>query len=94
MVMDIPRLCEHLEPLVRHLVESGVKATYAGQVWSTNCRMWVYFDVELDMEGLRRLVPARCVEEHVNEDERSGRERGFVCAEHHDGVMGKYPRRG
>jgi hypothetical protein len=32
-----------------------------------------------------------CVEIHVNDDPRSGREKGLVCLVDHDGIVGCHP---
>ena len=81
--------CRHLHPLEAELVAAGVKETYRGAPWSQNCREWVYFDAVLDVGSIasRMSFPA-CVEVHENLDPRSGTERGFVCNECHDAVMG------
>lgn len=82
-------LCEHLRPLEQALLHSGARERFRGQAWSENCREWVYIEVRLDLAALRRrfALPA-CVQEHENGDPRSGLERGFVCQQCHDGVMG------
>jgi hypothetical protein len=82
-------LCEHLRALELALLDSGARESFRGQAWSENCREWVYFDVRLDLPALRRrfALPA-CVQAHENDDPRSGLERGFVCQQCHDGVMG------
>jgi hypothetical protein len=85
-------LCEHLAPMEAELKARGIGETFRGQAWSDNCREWVYFDCVLDVAGLRRRhSPAPCVVDHENRDPRSGTERGLVCTEHHDGIMGRHP---
>jgi hypothetical protein len=82
-------VCEHLAPLEKALLQSGARETARGQVWTRNCREWVYFDVVLDTVALRGRFPfAACVDVHENTDPKSGMERGFVCTACHDGVMG------
>jgi hypothetical protein len=82
-------VCEHLAPLETALLESGARETTRGQVWTDNCREWIYFDVVLDTAALRRrFALAACVDVHENTDPRSGVERGLVCTAGHDGVMG------
>jgi hypothetical protein len=89
--MEIPTLCEHLRPLADHLIAAGIKVTFAGQAWSTNCRTWIYFDTELNIEELKaRFALTTPVTVHTNEDTHSGLERGFVCTQHHDAVIGLY----
>lgn len=82
-------VCSHLSELEAALIQSGAKETCRGQVWSKNCREWVYFDVALDLARVRetfRLDPS--VEVHENRDPRSGLEAGFVCRDCQDAVMG------
>lgn len=82
-------LCAHLHPLEQALQAAGTRETSRGTPWSQNCREWVYFDVRLDVEALqRRFSFPPCVVVHENTDPRSGLEKGFVCEECHDGVMG------
>lgn len=85
------RVCEHLRAVEDHLREKFT-VTYAGQPWSRNCRFWVYFDTVLDCEALQQrfqLGPEIVV--HVNDDPKSGRERGLVCSTCHDAVVGLHP---
>jgi hypothetical protein len=87
-------VCEHLIEVERALAAAGHTETFRGQAWSDNCREWVYFDTVLDLEALRRdhhLDPA-VVEDHRNEDPKSGTEQGLVCSVHHDGVIGLLPQ--
>jgi hypothetical protein len=88
-------VCKHLRPLEQELVSLGIKETFRSQVWSENCREWVYFDCVLDLASLRkRLALHYCVVEHVNDDTRTGRERGFKCTQHCDGIIGGYELEG
>jgi hypothetical protein len=88
---DIPRLCDHLQPLVDRLLASGEKITFAGQAWSRNCRIWIYFDCALDIEAIKQKCNlAPCVTLHSHRGTHDGSETGFVCNEHNDGVMGRY----
>jgi hypothetical protein len=82
-------ICTHLRPLEQALQAAHIKETSRGTPWSQNCREWVYFDIRLDVEALRkRFGLPSCVVVHENTDERSGLEKGFVCEECHDAVMG------
>ncbi len=82
-------VCEHLQPLEAELKQAGIKETFRGQAWSHNCREWVYFDCHLDLASIRqRLNLAACVIDHENTDSHSGTERGLVCQEHHDAIVG------
>jgi len=82
-------LCHHLQALEKELKEAGFVETYRGSPWTENCREWVFFDVVLDTAALAvRFSLPTCVKVHENLDARSGTERGFVCTECHDAVMG------
>jgi len=61
-----------------------------------NCREWVYFDCYIDTESVSRtIVLPDCVQVHVHRGTHDGSERGFVCMECHDAIMGNYePREG
>jgi len=86
--------CEHLSELESELVGMGIPLTFRGQAWTANCREWVYFDCYLDLAAIRnRLNFAECIQDHTNDDPKSGTERGFVCQQHHDGVMGLFEQR-
>lgn len=85
-------VCEHLRPLEDELVAKKLAITFAGRPWSANCRHWIYFDALLECEALkRRLALAPCIEVHVNDDPRSGREKGLVCGTCKDAVIGLHP---
>lgn len=82
-------LCEHLAPILADLVRQGAKATFAGQAWSHNCRMWVYLDCKIDADALRvRFNAPPCVTVHIHRGTHDGSEHGLVCNEHHDAIMG------
>lgn len=82
-------VCNHLRALEQALQAAGIRETSRGTPWSQNCREWVYFDVRLDTDALRqRFALLACVVVHENTDQRSGLEKGFVCEECHDAVMG------
>lgn len=83
-------VCAHLAAVEAALTARGSRETFRGQAWSERCREWVYFDAVLDREALRREFDlAPCVVDHVHRGIHDGREAGFVCTEHHDGVMGR-----
>jgi hypothetical protein len=85
-------VCEHLRPLEDYLVSLKRTVTASGQVWSANCRFWIYFDAVLDCDALRKKFNLpESVELHANDDPRSGREKGLVCSVDHDAVMGIHP---
>jgi hypothetical protein len=82
-------VCRHLAPLENELIKANVQETYRGQAWTKNCREWVYFNCVLDTAALAaRFQFPPCVKVHENLDPKSGTERGFVCTECHDGIMG------
>lgn len=83
-------MCEHLREFDAELVARGIPLTYRGQAWSRNCREWAYYTCYIDLAAVRaRLNFPPCVVAQVNDDPRSGEERGFACEEHHDAVMGR-----
>lgn len=89
-------ICEHLRPIERELVAAGARETDRGQPWSDHCREWVTYDCYLDIPAIReRFSVASCIDEHVNDDVRTGRERGLFCRECEDAILGRYaPGRG
>lgn len=85
-------VCHHLSALETELIAARIPETARGAVWSLNCREWVYFDIVLDLEALtQRFNFAPCVQVHENLDARSGLERGLVCTQCHDAIMGLPP---
>ncbi len=86
-------VCEHLRDLENELISSNIRETYRGQAWSRNCREWVYFDVYLDLEKLRkRFRLDKCVKDHEHFGTHDGQESGFICEIHNDAVMGIHKR--
>ena len=86
-------MCEHLQNLDNDLKSLGIKETFRGQAWSDNCREWVYYDCVLNIDKLRvRYNFPQFVSIHINDDQRSGTEAGFVCDQCHDAIMGHNPR--
>lgn len=87
--------CQHLNELEAAIQARGIRETFRGKAWSDNCREWVYFDCYIDLAAVRRRfnVPS-CVREHTHLGTHNGAERGFVCGECHDGIMGAYEQRG
>ena len=76
-------------------MDSGIPETHRGQVWSDNCREWVYFDCILDLRSLReRFRLDEIVEDHDHRGTHDGCERGFYCSRCHDGIMGAHPSQG
>jgi hypothetical protein len=82
-------LCTHLRPVEDALTQAGAKELSRGQAWSKNCREWVYVDRFLDTGAILtefQLPP--CVEAYVHRGTHDGSERGIVCTEHQDAIMG------
>ena len=85
-------ICEHLRALEQALLDAGIPETRRGQVWTENCREWVYFDCVLDLGALReRFGLDEFVKDHDHRGTHDGCERGFVCSRCHDGIMGTHP---
>ena len=62
-----------------------------GQPWSKNCRNWTRYECWLDLAAIRRRLNfAACVEDHDYIDTHMGSERGFICVEHNDAVIGDH----
>jgi hypothetical protein len=84
-------ICEHLRPLEESMIKAGLLETYRGKVWSDNCREWVYFNCFIDTAAVRAsLSLPKCVTDHAHRGTHDGQERGFVCSECHDAIMGAY----
>ena len=85
-------LCEHLRTAEKYIRKQGGRVISAGQPWSANCHVWVYFDTLLDCDSLiKGLALASCVQIHDHRGTHDGSERGIVCTVHHDGIMGPHP---
>jgi hypothetical protein len=71
-------MCEHLAASDAELKTRQIMETSRGQAWSDNWREWVYYDCVLVLDKLRQRYnfPA-FVEDHDNDDQRSGMEAGF-----------------
>ena len=87
-------VCKHLCDLELAIAAAGIAETYRGQVWSQNCREWVYYDCFLDVAAIHEFFDlAPCVIDHTNDDPKSGLESGLVCEECHAAIMGVHPKR-
>ena len=83
--------CEHLNQLEKAMIAAGMPETFRGQAWSNNCREWVYFDCFIDTAAVRKTFTlADCVKDHAHRGTHDGQERGFVCAQCNDALMGAY----
>src|SRR5258708_4523079 len=86
-----PVTCEHLRALEQAILARGIRETFRGQAWSSNCRQWGYFDCYIDTAAVRGgLDLADSVHDHSHRGTHNGQEQGFVCVECHDGIMGQY----
>jgi hypothetical protein len=84
-------VCEHLSAIEAALLSSGMVETFRGQSWSMNCREWVYFDCFLDTAAIRRqFVLPDFVKDHSHRGTHDGQERGLVCIQCHDALVGLY----
>jgi hypothetical protein len=82
-------LCAHLLPVEAALKLAGAKELSRGQAWSKNCREWVYVDLHLDTAAiLKEFELPAVIEEHVHRGTHDGSERGIICTEHQDAIMG------
>jgi hypothetical protein len=85
-------VCEHLEPVRQYLLQHGAAIVSAGQAWSSNCHLWIYFDAVLDPESLRsRFALPSFVVAHAHRGTHDGAEQGLVCNAHRDALMGGHP---
>jgi hypothetical protein len=87
-------VCQHLLQLDEELSRHGIEVIYRDwQPWGQNCRNWTRFACYLELSALRaRLKLADCVVDHVFRGTFQGDERGFVCHEHWDAIIGDYER--
>jgi hypothetical protein len=84
-------ICEHLRPLEEAMVAAGARETWRGQAWSEHCHEFVSYACFLDIPAIRaKFAIPECVVDHVNDDVRTGRERGLVCTTCNDGIIGAY----
>lgn len=84
-------VCEHLRPLEELLITRGIPVTFRGQAWSMNCREWVYFDCFLDTDAIRKeMTFPLSVQDHSHRGTHDGQERGLVCTQCHDAIIGLY----
>jgi hypothetical protein len=86
--------CEHLCQLEKELIDKRIAETARGQVWSENCREWVYFKcVFTDLEKtIQRLgMDPDLVKIHSHMGTHDGQEHGLCCEKCKDGIMGLHP---
>jgi hypothetical protein len=80
---------DSLRKIAEHLVENGYKITFFGQAWTKTSADWIYFDVILDLDRLRKDFKLNDnVVVHENHDTKSGTEKGFIDKITGEGLMG------
>lgn len=85
-------VCQHLAALEQEVLARGVREVHRGQVWSQNCREWVYFACCFDLAALRaRRQFDPCIQDHEHRGTHDGSEAGLVCTRCHDALMGVHP---
>lgn len=85
-------MCIHLKPLEDYLKAQGIVETYRGQVWSKNCREWIYFDTLLNPQELKEKFDFDdTIKIHDYEDIKVGSELGLVCTICNDAIIGQHP---
>lgn len=86
-------MCIHLDQLENHLKEKRVKETNRGKVWGDEFGEWAYFACRMDLEKARKkfYIPD-FVENHSNDDARSGLEMGFYCPQCKYAIMTAHPK--
>jgi len=85
-------MCIHLKPVEDYLLSKGYNEVYRGQVWSNNCREWIYFNTILQPQELIiqfRLDSTIII--HDYQDIKVGSELGLECTICHDAIMGYHP---
>lgn len=85
-------MCIHLKPVEDYLLSKGYHEVYRGQVWSNNCREWIYFNTILQPQELIiqfRLDSTIII--HDYQDIKVGSELGLECTICHDAIMGYHP---
>ena len=86
-------MCIHLKPLEDYLKTKGIAEIYRGQVWSKNCREWIYYDAVLDPKSLKaKFHFDDTILIHDYEDIKVGSELGLICTICNDGIMGAHPK--
>lgn len=85
-------MCIHLKPLQDYLIGLSIAETYRGQVWSENCREWIYYDAVLKpKELIQRFHFDDTIKIFDYQDIKVGSELGLECSVCHDGIMGPHP---
>lgn len=86
------KMCTHLKLIESYLLAKGYKEIYRGQVWSNNCREWIYFNGVLNIQELQEQFKLdKTIIVHDYQDIKVGSELGLVCTLCFDGIMGAHP---
>jgi hypothetical protein len=85
-------VCEHLKALDETLTAAGVQVVYRDrQPWAKDCRNWTRYAVAFDIAAVReRFNFDDCVVDWEVDDHWQGSERGFVCNQHNDAIIGDF----
>lgn len=85
-------MCIHLKSLEDFLKSENIAEVYRGQVWSKNCREWIYYDVILNPQKLKdKFHFDATIIIHDYKDIKVGSELGLVCTLCNDAIMGAHP---
>jgi len=81
-------ICEHLQPLERHLKSLGLNLKHDV---SYHSHVKIEVDAWLDLDAIQdRLKLNPCVEKEDRDDVRDGSFRGFICSVHKHVIEGRY----
>jgi hypothetical protein len=85
-------MCIHLKSLEDFLKRKNIKEVYRGQVWSKNCREWIYYDAILNPQKLKdKFHFDSSIIIHDYEDIKVGSELGLFCTLCNDAIIGTHP---
>ncbi|MBK8352728.1 MAG: hypothetical protein IPP60_02455 [Sphingobacteriales bacterium] len=88
-------MCIHLKSLEDFLKSENIAEVYRGQVWSKNCREWIYYDAILNPQKLKEKFHFDAtIIIHDYKDNKVGSELGLVCTLCNDAIMGVHPKSG
>ena len=80
-----------LQEILNHLIDDGYKITFEGKAWSNTRASWIYFNTRLNTDNLiNRFDPKKELILHLNDDPRSGREKGLIDKSTGEGIMGEF----
>ncbi len=85
-------MCIHLKPLEDYLMVENILEVYRGQVWTKNCREWIYYDAVLNPKKIKEKFHFDdTIIIHDYKDNKVGSELGLVCTLCNDAIMGTHP---